>query len=354
MADKLRLGIVGSGAIAGLRHIPAFMKLKDKVTIQALCDKNGSLARDVANKYHIPEAYSELSEMLERESLDIIDICTPPQTHAPLALEVIENNCHVILEKPMALKASDCDKIVEASLEHGVKLCVVHNQLFYPPVIEARKLVAGGSIGNFIGMRIFLSDPSVEMVMREDYWIHKLPGGLIGETGPHVVYKSLPFIGKVESVDVQARSLLKHPWAPFDEFRIELEGEKGYSSIIISYASNRRASTMDLFGSEGMLHLDLLSMLLIRQGKNAVMTPVALARNALGTASQMMRGVAGNALRVLTGKGEFYGHNTIIKEFVDSILNNNEPPITGEEGRETTRVLEMIVAKLDEKYGIPA
>jgi len=352
MVDKLKVGIVGCGAIATIRHIPAFLKLKSKVAIEAVCDKNESLAREVAGNNSISNVYTEMSEMLKNEKLDIIDICTPPQIHAPLTIEAIENGCHVVLEKPMALKTSDCDEMIKASQKNNKKLCVVHNQLYYPPFLQARKLVSKGVIGDFIGMRIFMSDPQDEMIMREDYWIHKLPGGVIGETGPHPVYKSIAFIGNVKNADIFASRRIEHEWAPFDEFRIDLEGEKGYSSIVISYTSHRRASTIDILGTEGALHLDLLSMLLIRKGKNEAMTPVSLASNALGAAAQRIGGVVGNALSVLTGHGEFYGHNTIIRSYVNSILNDSEPPITVEEGRETTRVLEELVAKLRDKYEI--
>lgn len=72
---------------------------------------------------------------------------------------------------------------------------------------------------------------------------------MIGETGPHAVYKSLAFIGKVKEVDVHARKFLEHPWAPFDEFRIELEGEKAMSSIAISYTSNRHNAYVDILAT---------------------------------------------------------------------------------------------------------
>ena len=350
MAGKLKVGIVGCGGVATLRHIPAFERLKGNVVIQAVCDKNKDLALEAAKKHGIPAAYAELSEMLSKETLDIVDICTPPQTHAPLTIEAIENDCHVLLEKPMALKTSDCDEMINASHRNKVKLCIAHNQLFYPPVIKARRLVADGAIGNFIGMRILMSDPRDEMIMRKDYWIHKLPGGLIGETGPHAVYRSLAFIGKVKNVDVYARNFLEHPWAPFDEFRIELEGEKASSSIIISYPSKRRAGSLDLLGTEGALHLDFLGMLIIYQGKSQSMKPFALACSSLGTATQIIGGVARNAFSMLTAKGRFLGHNVIIEGFIDSILNDHQPPVTGEEGRETTRVMEMIVNKLHQKY----
>ena len=172
MPHRLKVGIVGCGAIAGMRHIPAFLRLKRGVTVQAVCDKDESLARDTASKYLIPEAYSDLSQMLSKERLDIVDICTPPQIHASLALEAIQNNCHVILEKPMALKTSDCDEMVKASQKYNVKLCVIHNQLLYPPMIKAKKLVAERAIGDFIGMRIFMSDPRDEMIMGKDCWVY--------------------------------------------------------------------------------------------------------------------------------------------------------------------------------------
>lgn len=352
MADKLKVGIVGCGAIAGIRHIPAFMKLKRYVTLQAVCDKNESLANNTAKKYAIPKAYSDLSQMLSKEKLNIVDICTPPQVHAPLAIEAMEHGCHVLLEKPMALKTSDCDEMINVSCNHKVSLCIAHNQLFYPPFLRARKLVADGAIGDFIGMRIFISDPRDEMIMRNDYWIHELPGGLIGETAPHAVYESLAFLNQVRDVEICAKNFLDHPWAPFDEFRIELEGEKAVSSITVSYASNRRATSIDLLGTEGAMHLDLLSMLLIHQGKNQSMKPIPLARYSLGIASQVIAGIAQNAFSVLTtGKGKFFGHDVIIERFVDSILNNSQPPVTGEEGKETVKVMEMIIEGLYEKYG---
>lgn len=350
MTDKLRVGIVGCGAIAEKRHVPSFMRLRGSAVVQAVCDKNENVAKEIARKYNIPKTYRDLSDMLLGESLDIVDICTPPQTHAPLAIEALEHGCHVLLEKPMALKVSDCDEMISASLNHKVKLCVIHNQLFCPPLLKAKELVAKGVIGDLIGMRILMSDPKDEMIMRKDYWIHKLPGGLIGETGPHAVYKSLAFIGKVKSVDVHARNFLEHPWAPFDELRIELEGEKANSSVIVSYASDRRASSIDLLGTDRALHLDLLGMLCILQAKNNSMKPFALARCYSGIAYQIMGGVASNAFNMLARRAKL-GHEVVIERFVGSIVNDHQPPVMGEEGREATRVMEMIVERLHEKYG---
>jgi predicted dehydrogenase len=320
--------------------------------LQAVCDKNEDLAKEVARKHNIPKTYQSLSQMLAGESLDIVDICTPPQIHAPMTMEALEHGCHVLLEKPMALTTTDCDQMLAASRKYGGKLCIVHNVLFYPPLLKAKKLVAEGAIGDFIGIRIFLSDPRDEMVMREDYWIHKLPGGLLGETGPHSVYLSLAFLDKVRNVDVYAKNFLEHPWAPFDEFRIELEAENAISSVAISYTSNRYDAYIDIMGTEGALHLDLQSMLVIRQGAKPSLNPWRLAYTSLGSACQTTFGLLVNILKTVTGNFRL-GHDTIIERFVQSILTDTEPPVTGEEGREVTRVMEIIVDKLYQKYGRP-
>ena len=352
MANKLKVGIVGCGAVAVKRHIPGFIRLKNNVILQAACDKNEDLAKEAARKYNIPKTYQSFSQMLSEENLDIVDICTPPQIHAPLAIEALKHGCHILLEKPMALTTTDCDRMLDASRKHRRKLCIVHNVLFHPPLVKARKLVAEGAIGDFTGMRIFLSDPRDEMIMRKDYWIHKLPGGLIGETGPHPVYISLAFLDKVNDVDVYAKRFLKHPWAPFDEFRIELEGERAVSSITISYASNRYTANVDILGTESALHLDLQSMLVLRQGAKPSLSPLSLVSTSLGSVSQTIGGLLANSLKAATGRFRL-GHDTVIEMFVNSVLSNTPPPVTGEEGREVVRVMEMIVKELYRKYGRP-
>lgn len=350
MLKKLKVGIVGCGFIARKRHLPTFMKLKKKVDILAVCDRNESLARQTATEYGISGIYHDFTKMLSEEDLELIDICTPPQIHTSLAVEGMEHGCHILMEKPMALKVSDCDQMINVSRNNGVKLCIIHNMLFFPPLLKAKKLVAEGAIGSFIGMRIFISDPRDNALLKKDDWAHTLPGGVLEESVSHPVYISLAFLDCVKNVDIWAKNFLEHPWTPFDEFRIELEGERAISSIVKSYASNSWAAHVDILGTEGALHLDLQSMLLIYHRCKASIKPLSLARYSLGDALQMVRGVATNTFKVMTGRVKL-GQHIITERFVDCILNDRQPPVSGEEGRETTRVVEMIIEKLYQKYG---
>ncbi|TRZ51238.1 MAG: gfo/Idh/MocA family oxidoreductase [Dehalococcoidia bacterium] len=343
--NKLKVGIVGCGFVAKKRHIPGFLRLKKNVTLSAVCDLNQELAKDAAKQFGIPHVYSDLSEMLSKEQLDIVDVCTPPKIHAPVALEAMENGCNVLLEKPMAPSLNDCDKMVEASRKYGVKLSVVHNQNFYPPFLKAQKLVESGAIGKLLGMRVLILTTRDEYIAHENHWIHKLPGGAIGETGPHAVYMSLAFLDNVTDVNVCARKQSDYPWVSYDDYRIELVGENITSSILVSHAGDCNASTVDLFGTDGTINIDLQSMLLTRYRRKHL-KPTSVASSSLSVAGQTINGVVSNVFRVCLGKS-MLGHDIMIKKFVESIIHNQPVPVTPEEGRETIRVMETIVRKLE-------
>ena len=82
---RLKVGIVGCGFIASKWHIPGFQRSKNTV-VQAVSDISPQLAASTAKKFNISKSYSNVTEMLHKEDLDIVDVCTPPQTHAPLAI----------------------------------------------------------------------------------------------------------------------------------------------------------------------------------------------------------------------------------------------------------------------------
>jgi len=344
---KLKVAVVGAGFVAQKRHIPAFLRLRRDVSLCAVCDLNLELAKNVAGRFEIPNAYSNLSDMLKKEHPDVVDVCTPPKIHASVAIEAMENCCHVLLEKPMASEISDCDKMIEASKRYGVKLSVVHNQRFYPPFLRAEELVRTGFIGELTGMRIVSLTSREEYLVNENHWIHKLPGGIIGETGPHVVYMSLAFVRNVKNVEVVARKITNYPWVLFDDYRIEIEGENITSSIIVSHVNNYTASNVELFGTDYSLGMDLQSMLLVRY-KRGNLKPLGVARSSISVAWQMMKGIASNTIKTMFGR-PMLGHDIMIEKFVKSIINNEPVPVTPEEGRETVRLLESIVEKLKSK-----
>ncbi|MBS7618943.1 Gfo/Idh/MocA family oxidoreductase, partial [Candidatus Bathyarchaeota archaeon] len=87
---KLKVAVVGAGFVAQKRHIPAFLRLRNHVSLCAVCDLNIELAKNVASKFNITNTYSNLSEMLSKENPDIVDVCVPPKAHASVAVEAMK------------------------------------------------------------------------------------------------------------------------------------------------------------------------------------------------------------------------------------------------------------------------
>jgi predicted dehydrogenase len=347
--EKVRSVIIGSGLIAGKKHVPAFRRLRSKTELVAICDLNLAAAKELAARFGIPRTYSDVGEMLSTEKPDLVDICTPPQTHTRLALEAMRNGCHVLVEKPMALTVADCDQIVQASKEYGLQVCVGHSDLFYEPFIKARHMVANGAIGRVSGMRIFLSTPTDYMTSRPEHWAHKLPGGVIGETGPHVVYMTLAFIPHIRNVSVDALKVMNnYPWSSFEDYRINLIGDDAICSATVVYTTDQWSAKVEVLGDKGFLMLDLESMNVLHY-RRTELKPGPVGLSLLRESAQLAGALVSNSIRVATRRVRST-HEAIISQFADSILAGSEPPVSAEEGREAVRVLNMVVDNIESKF----
>ena len=341
----IRVGIIGSGFIAKQKHLPAWKKAAKNAQVVALCDPNVAQAEELARAHGISKVYKDYQQMLEVERLDVVDICSPPRTHAELAIRSLQSGAHALIEKPMAINTAECDQILAVAKEHGRKICVAHSDLFYPSFLKAREIVKKGTIGDFAGMRIFLSTPVDYITSKPDHWAHRLPGGVIGETGPHVIYMALAFINPIQRVRVEARKQLKQfPWSPYEDYRLDLIGESATCSVALTYATNRWAVQLDVWGSEGHLKFDLETQTLILHGRPDL-KPVTLGLSAVKEASQMLGGTLGTSLSYLTGSFE-NTHERLVREFVESIRNGSPTPVPPEEGREAVRVMDLLVSQL--------
>jgi 2-alkyl-3-oxoalkanoate reductase len=353
MKGKLKVAVVGCGDIAETRHIPAFLRQTKNVYIGAICDTNLSNAKKVSKKFNVPHVYQDIDMLLEKEEPDILDICTPPKTHAKIAIKALKLGCHVLVEKPMALSLGDCDEMIYWSKNCKRKLCVVHNQRFYPPVIQAQQLIKNGSIGKLTNINIVCSVPCNQYIGIPDHWINKLPGGPIEECGSHPIYLAIAFLGRISDVEVIASKTSSYPWVSLDNYNLQLTGNNISCHIINTYGGNYSAFSIDFIGTEGIMRIDIQSMTLVCS-KGANFTPlkssigssgIKLTLHTLNLVRQLFGNVLTNSFAVIKGK-TFVSHNILIDKFVNSIINCSEIPVLPEEGKETIRVLEEIVMKL--------
>jgi 2-alkyl-3-oxoalkanoate reductase len=346
--NQVKVAVIGTGLIATHKHLPALRKLAAKANVVGVCDVNIDAARAVAQQFGIPAAYASLSELLKETRPDVVDICTPPRTHAALAVQALQAGAHAMIEKPMAISAEECDQIIAAAKATGRKVCVAHSDLFYDSFMEARERVRRGDIGTFRGMRILLSTPTEYMTSKKEHWAHRLPGGVFGESGPHPTYLALAFINPIREVQVFAQHLLtEYPWSAFEDYRIELAGDQGVCSVTLLYTSNHWAAEVEIWGTDGCLRADLESQSLVEYKRKAL-RPAEVGRSALSEAAQMIATSAGTGVRYALGKTK-NTHDILLERFIDSLQAGGESPVSMEEGREAVRVMGLITQQLEQR-----
>ena len=227
----------------------------------------------------------------------------------------------------MAVNVLECDRIINAAETAKRQVCVVHSELFYPPLVEARKRVARGDIGEFKGMRILRSVSVDYMTAIPSHWANRLPGGVVGETGPHLVYHTLAFINPIRDVWVHARKLMpEYPWSPFDDYRIEFLGEHAVSSVVFSCTNHQWAAPIDIWGTKGALRVELQGKTLVHSDRQSL-SPVTVGVSAIREAAQILAGTFATGTRVLTRRFQTT-HEILIKEFFNRTVQGLGSPVT--------------------------
>jgi len=344
MAKPLRVGVVGCGG-AAFWHIASMRKIDD-VEVVAICDKNEALARRVAKAFRIKGYYADLSDMLGKERMDVVDICAPPQTHLALATQAMAAGCHVLTEKPMALTTEDVDEMIEEARANQVQLCVVHNELFMPVVMKAREMVSEGVVGDVVGVSITDSMArDADLLLNKDHWCHKLRGGIFGEMLAHPLYLTQAFLGELEPVAVHGRKLGNRDWMAYDELRVILEGKNGLATITESVNWPEDFMVLDIFGTEMSLHVDIWGAVMTRYAVAGGGGRLSRGRQNLGLGFQRLGGTAAASFKVLSGRFRD-GHRSLIAQFFESVRTGIRMPVTVEEAREAVRLYQAVTAKI--------
>ena len=341
----LKGGIVGCGAITQAAHMPAWRHTKG-VSIVSVCDQKIEVAKEIARRWGISKVYDDSSKMLQSEKLDFVDICTPPATHYKLSIEAMEAGLHVLVEKPMATDLSEADEMVSASKKHGVKLCVAHNFLFTPVIQAASSLVASGAIGKLLAIEGHDLLATSKVLKGERHWSYDLPGGVFGEHSPHLMYMGSAFLGKIKSVRAVARKYGEFPGMKADELKVLVEAEKGLGVFTNSFNSSKFSFTLDIYGTDGRLHIDNVKQTIIHTRSRSNRTH-ALVWDQLDLAFQMLAGAAYVSIQSLLGRKWYkIGQYALFEKFVESVQDNLTPPVTGEDGRENVRVLQEVWSQI--------
>jgi len=142
----LRVGVLGAGAWARGAHLPGYRR-DPRCTVVAIADTEIDRARQAAQEFGIADAVGDPSELLRRDDIDVIDVCTPSHTHFELSWAALEAGKHVLCEKPVAYDFRDTRRARDLARQKGLKTKVGLTFRYSPAMRYMRELVAGGFIG---------------------------------------------------------------------------------------------------------------------------------------------------------------------------------------------------------------
>ncbi|HVZ78727.1 MAG TPA: Gfo/Idh/MocA family oxidoreductase [Gemmatimonadaceae bacterium] len=152
MTEPVRIGIVGAGAIAQLTHLPVLAKMRG-ASLMAICDNDRAKARALADRFNIPNVFTDIEDLLELDDLDAVVIATPNHLHEPHVLSALKAGRHVLCERPLALTVRGVERIIGAAARAERTVVTGNNHRFRTDVQALGSFLRGGELGRLTGVR---------------------------------------------------------------------------------------------------------------------------------------------------------------------------------------------------------
>lgn len=323
----MNFGIIGCGRIAP-RHAESIAQLPD-ARLVAVADVIQGRAVRLAAEYGC-DGYVDYRHLLDRKDIDVVNVCVPSGLHARVGIEAAEAEKHVIVEKPIALSLLDAEALIVACESAKVRLCVVLQNRYNPPMVDLRRLVESGRLG-----RLYLGNATVRWYRPQEYYedgwhgTWAMDGGALMNQSIHHIDALQWLMGEVSSVNAYTGTLA-HRMEAEDTGVAILRFRSSALGLIegstVTFPENLEGSVA-IFGERGSVKVG--GTALSRKVFWKVDGELQHEREILTREELDPPSVYGN------------GHRAVIEEMVDAILNDRSPKTDGWEARKS---LEIVLA----------
>lgn len=339
----MNVGLVGCGRVAHI-HMKAY-KTIEKAKVVAVADSDIKKAKAFAETYKIEKVYSDYRELFGLKDLGFVDICTPTATHEPLVREAAKAGINVLVEKPLGRNSKECERIVETARSHRIKVCVCHNQLFYPHVRRLKALSESEDF-NLISFRTSHRENFEWLVahgLAQPWNVSPEHGGILWEVGTHLAYLQLYFLKDVNEVYALGTKAKHSVW---DDFTVLLRTTSGQWGLMeISWVAKESEIVYEIVDSNGKrVQTFLPHGYIIERAQYPPANAVGVASNFVADLKRLYKKWAKFAIDQI--KKPNLGHPDLIKAYINSIEADLPPPVSGEDARNTIKLLECIEASL--------
>lgn len=322
MSRKIKFGIIGFGRFGEKLLIPAFKDCKQAELI-AITKRDLESALEKARKYEIPLAYSssDIPQMLQNEEIEAVYIASPNKFHHKDAIAALKANKHVIIEKPMAMNAVQCEEIIEVAKEMNRKLMVAHCFRFSSSIQYIKKSIEDGKLGNLVmGTCDFMSQGR-QSTRAWKYNKEISGGGAAFDLAVHMI-DTLRYLNPVP-----VSSVTHIHWPDplpekfVDEFAFfTISFENGFVGRATGSYYGPRHTCIEIYGTEGLIR--------------------CFDWNIVGRKVEIFKEIAGKSQIYEMINDDHY--RIQIDAFAESILNDTPVPISGEEGLINQKIIDLV------------
>jgi len=354
----LRVAIIGCGFVAD-QHAAELRSLPG-CEIAAACDTEELMAGQLADRFHIPNVFTDVKDMLQKSRPDAVHITTPAHTHYQLGRMCLEAGCHVYLEKPFTETTAEAEALIQLAREKRLHITAGHNLQFSPEAIRMRELVKAGFLGgppiHLESIQCYSHDePTYGRAVLGDpnHWVRRLPGSLAHNLISHGVSKIAEFLTG-ENPEIVSLSFT----SPFlrqlgqldivDEVRAVMKDEHGTTAFFLFTTQFGAGSNeLRLYGKSANLIVDNTYRTVLRISPSPYKSylryffaPWTHAHEHVRNSFRNMRLFARNDFHM------DYGMKKLIELFYLAIKNNTSDPIPYAEILRTSRIMETIFTQM--------
>jgi predicted dehydrogenase len=207
MDTQVRVGVIGTRGWAEMAHI-AYLKKHPAVSLAAVCGRDGARAAEIAQKYAIPQVFSDYRQMIDHAGLDAVVVCSPDDLHYPMTMCALDKGLHVICEKPLAYTLSQAREMRDRAEAVGVVNMAFFTFRWVPLYLRLKQLLEEGFIGRCLSCEFH----NLAGVANDTQYIWQMDpqrsNGVLGDRGVHSIDLARWLVGDITSVSARLETFL--------------------------------------------------------------------------------------------------------------------------------------------------
>ncbi len=356
MSKMHNVCIVGAGYIS-LFHLAA-LQLLPNVKLTAVCDSNAQRASALAGKWGIPHIFSALDDLIASKTCDVAHVLVPPDLHRQVAEPLLRAGMHVMVEKPLAVSAEDCEVLLNAAQETGVMIGVNHNSTYRPSFLKLKEIIAAQQVGQLHHVICHLNVPLRQLGAKQfSHWMFQRPQNLFLEQGVHPLSQIYDLIGKASQVTTltSGRQELAPGVEIYDTWQVSLAGERATAQLFLSVGQDFPSWQITAICQDGTIHADFLHERCLVQTRtkemdfyNSFRTGRKMARDLTRQSISGATGYILSQLKLVPKNDPFIvSINNAVAAFYDGIDNlTRGRSVDGQAGADVIKMCEQVTATL--------